>query len=145
MISALRSRLALFLFIAVGGNACTGLVAGPERQSVTPVPASRDSAYVRARRGLQGESFTFDVVDSTAGRLVGTRWPGASAKQGSAEACHISAALQIKGNGNESEVAATSRWVAPVVMEEQAPDVCEKERIALLERIAQVLVPPATP
>ncbi len=142
MITAPPSRVGLLLFLAVSGNACTGLTAGPESRSVIPVPASRDSAYVRARRGLQGESFTLDVVDSTGGRLVGTRWPSASAKQGSSEACHVSAVLQINGSSEQSEVASTSRWVAPGAMAGEAPDVCEKERIAVLERIAQVLVPP---
>ena len=145
MIATSPARTGLLLFLALSGNACTGLIAGPESQSVTPVPASRDSAYVRARRGLQGESFTLDVVDSTGGRLVGTRWPSSSAKQGSSEACHVSVALQIKGNADGSEVGSTSRWVAPGAMEDKAPDVCEKERTAVLERIAQTLVPAATP
>ena len=116
-----------------------------ESQSVTPVPASRDSAYVRVRRGLQGESFTLDVVDSTGGRLVGSRWPSSSAGQGSSEACHVSVALQVKGDADQSEVASTSRWVAPGAMDGMAADVCEKERTAVLERIAQTLVPGATP
>ena len=143
--SAAASRIGLLLFLAVGGNACTGLIAGPESRSVTAVPASRDSAYVRARRGLQGESFTLDVVDSAGGRLTGTRWPSSTAKQGSSEACHVSVALQIQGNAGQSEVASTSRWVAPGAMEDKAPDVCEKERTGVLERIAQTLVPADTP
>jgi hypothetical protein len=39
------------LLVVIG--ACTGRVAGPERSEVTPVPASRDSAYVRARRAQE--------------------------------------------------------------------------------------------
>jgi hypothetical protein len=75
------------LLLALGTAACSGMAAGPETASVTPVPASRDSAYVRARRArraLQGESFTLDVVDSAGGRLTGTRWPSANAQQGTA-------------------------------------------------------------
>jgi hypothetical protein len=125
--------------------ACTGLVAGPEQNSVTPVPASRDSAYVRARRALQGESFTMDVTDSVGGRLIGTRWPSASAQQGSSAACHVSLALSIRGDATRSEVSSTSRWVAPGGMSDQAPKVCEQERAEVLERTVQVLVPPATP
>src|SRR5919112_2883737 len=97
----------LALLIGSAG-ACTGLVTGPERSSVTPVPASRDSAYTRARRALQGESFTMDVTDSLAGRLVGTRWPSASAQQGSSAACHVMVALSVRGDAMRSEVAATS-------------------------------------
>ena len=139
------ARTFLLLLIATGVGACSGLVAGPESSSVTPVPASRDSAYVRARRALQGESFTMDLVDSTKGVLIGTRWPSASAQQGSQATCHVSVALQIQGDDNRSEVATTSRWVAPGGMSDKAPKVCEEERKQVLDRTAQVLVPAATP
>ena len=135
----------LLLLIATGAGACSGLLAGPESSSVTPVPASRDSAYVRARRALTGESFTMDVVDSTRGVLTGTRWPSASAQQGSQAACHVTVALRIQGDDNRSEVATTSRWVAPGGMSDKAPKVCEEERRQVLDRTAQVLVPAATP
>ncbi|MEP7228284.1 MAG: hypothetical protein ABI785_13030 [Gemmatimonadales bacterium] len=139
------SRLYLLLLIASGAGACSGLVAGPESTSVTPIPASRDSAYVRARRALQGESFTLDVVDSAGGRLTGTRWPSASARQGTAAACHVSVALQVRGDNNQSEVSSTSRWVAPGGMSDKAPTVCETERSQVLDRTAQVLAPGPTP
>lgn len=132
--------------LALGALACTGRVAGPEASSVTPVPASRDSAYVRARRALQGESFTLDVIDSAGGRLTGTRWPSPSSAQlGTATACHVMLALQIRGDGSRSEVASTSRWLAPGSMSDKAPTVCEQERTQVLERTNQVLVPPPTP
>src|SRR5687767_11937833 len=98
------SSFPLIFILASGTAACTGLVAGPERTSVTPVPASRDSAYVRARRALQGESFTLDIVDSAGGVLTGTRWPSASAQQGTSAACHVSAALSIDGDETHSKV-----------------------------------------
>jgi hypothetical protein len=135
----------LLLLLGSGAGACTGLVAGPESSSITPVPASRDSAYVRARRALQGEAFTMDLVDSAGGQLIGTRWPSSSAKQGTQSACHVTVALQIQGDATRSEVRTTSRWVAPGGMAEKAPTVCETERSEVLERTAQVLVPPATP
>ena len=142
----LSSTRSLFLVLfASGTGACTGLVAGPETSSVTPVLASRDSAYVRARRALTGESFTMDLVDSTGGHLMGTRWPSSSAKQGSQAACHVTLALQIQGDQTHSEVASVSRWVAPGGMADKAPEVCEEERSQVLERTAQVLAPPATP
>jgi hypothetical protein len=134
----------LALMLSATG-ACTGLVAGPERSEVTPVPASRDSAYVRARRALQGESFTMEIVDSTAGRLVGTRWPRSSAPQGSQEACHVSVELQVQGDTEQAEVASKSRWISPGGMSDQAPKLCELERSQVLERTAAVLAPPATP
>ena len=121
---------------------CTGLVAGPESSSVTPVPASRDSAYVRAKRALQGENFTMDVVDSTGGRLVGTRWPSSSAQQGSSAACHLKVAVQIQGDATRSNVASTSRWISPGGMSDKAPKVCEQERTQVLERTVAVIVPP---
>jgi hypothetical protein len=139
------SSFALIFIVASGTVACTGLVAGPERTSVTPVPASRDSAYVRARRALQGESFTLDMVDSAGGVLTGTRWPSASAQQGTSAACHVTAALSIDGDESHSRVSSTSRWVAPRGMSDKAPDVCEQERVQVLERTVQVLVPPAAP
>ena len=58
-----RPSLLIVLLGTVGLFGCSGLVAGPEVASTTPVPASRDSAYTRARRGLTAESFTMDVVD----------------------------------------------------------------------------------
>jgi hypothetical protein len=128
------------LLVAIG--ACTGRVAGPERSEVTPVPASRDSAYVRTRRALQGESFTMEVVDSTGGRLVGTRWPRSSAQQGSQEACHVSVALQIQGDRERAEVVSKSRWISPGGMSDKAPKVCEQERSQVLERTTTVIVPP---
>lgn len=139
------SRAYLLLLIASGAGACSGLVAGPESRSVTPVPASRDSAYVRARRALQGELFTLDVVDSAGGRLTGTRWPSASARQGTSAACHVTVALQIQGDNSRAEVTSTSRWVAPGGMSDKAPTVCEEERSQVLDRTAQVLVPAPTP
>jgi len=124
---------------------CSGLLAGPETASVTPVPASRDSAFVRARRALQAESFTLNRVDSTGGQLSGTRWPGSNAQLGTATACHVTVALQIQGDAARSEVATTSRWVAPGSMSDKAPKVCEQERSQVLERTNQVLVPEPTP
>jgi hypothetical protein len=138
------SHMSLLLLLAPGA-ACSGLVAGPESSSVTPILVSRDSAYVRSRRALQGESFTMDVVDSAGGRLTGTRWPSASAQQGTQAACHVMVTLQIQGDDTRSEVASTSRWVAPGGMSDKAPTVCEEERKQVLDRTAQVLVPPATP
>lgn len=126
-------------------SACTGLVAGPESSSMIAVPASRDSAYVRAKRALQGESFTLDVADSTGGVLTATRWPSSSAQQGSSAACHVSLSLQVRGDASRSEVASTSRWIAPAGMMNAAPRVCEQERSQVLERTAQVLVPSPTP
>ncbi len=140
-----RSHTYLLLLLSFSAGACSGLVAGPESSSVTPVPASRDSAYVRSRRALQGEAFTLDVVDSAGGRLTGTRWPSASAQQGTSAACHVMVALQIQGNRNSSEVTSTSRWVAPGGMSDKASTVCEKERSEVLDRTAQVLAPPAAP
>ena len=136
------SRLLPLILAAMG---CSGLLAGPETASVTPVPASRDSAFVRARRALQAESFTLNRVDSTGGQLSGTRWPGSNAQLGTATACHVTVALQIQGDAARSEVATTSRWVAPGSMSDKAPKVCEQERSQVLERTNQVLVPEPTP
>jgi hypothetical protein len=136
----------LLVLLTSGIGACTGLVAGPENSSITPVPASRDSAYVRARRALTGEAFTMDVVDSSGAHLTGTRWPSpSSAKLGTATACHVSVAIEIQGDADRAEVTTVSRWVAPGAMADKAPQVCEQERSQVLERTAQVLVPPPTP
>ena len=94
---------------------------------------------------LQGESFTLDLVDSTGGRLSGTRWPGSNAQLGTATACHVNVALKIRGDATSSEVASTSRWIAPSSMSEKAPKVCEQERSQVLDRTNQVLVPSPTP
>jgi hypothetical protein len=138
------SAASLSLLLA-GTGACTGLVAGPERSDVTPVAPSRDSAYVRAKRALQGENFTLDVTDSTGGRLIGTRWPSSSAVQGSSAACHVSVALQVQGDQAHAEVASKSRRISPGGMSEKAPKVCEQERSEVLERTAAVMCPPPSP
>jgi hypothetical protein len=82
------------------------------------------------------------VVDSTRGRLVGTRFPSSSARLGSAASCRVRLALAIGGNEQQAEVEATSRWLAPEGMSDKAPQVCEQERADMLERIAQTLAPP---
>jgi hypothetical protein len=133
---------AALLWMPVCLNACAGLMAGPESSKVTPVPASRDSAYARARRALTAESFSMDVVDSTGGHLTGTRYATRDAQLGSAAACRMTLALDVRGDGQQAQVASTSRWVAPDRMSDKAPTVCERNRTEVLDRIAQVLNPP---
>jgi hypothetical protein len=125
-------------------SACTGLMAGPESSNQTPVPVSRDSAYTRAHRAVVTEAFTLDVVDSTGGRLIGTRYPSSNAHLGTAAACRVRLALAVGGNEQQAQVAATSRWLAPQAMSDKAPQVCEQERNEVLERIAQTVAPPPT-
>jgi hypothetical protein len=121
---------------------CTGLVAGPEVAASTPVPAPRDSAYTRARRGLTGESFTMDVVDSSHGHLTGTRYPSSSAQLGTSARCRVTVDLNVAGDASAATVSTTTRWVAPEQMADKAPDVCEQERRDVLDRVNLVLVPP---
>ena len=122
---------------------CTGLVAGPEADAVAPVTASRDSAYVRARRAVQAEAFTVDIADSLGGRLTGTRYASSNARLGSPAACRVLLALRIEGDDQKARVATTSRWLAPQPMQEQAATVCEKERADVVTRVAQTIEPPA--
>jgi hypothetical protein len=124
-------------------SGCTGLVAGPESSTQTPVPASRDSAYTRAHRAVVAEAFTLDVVDSTRGQLIGTRFPSSSARLGTAASCRVKLALSVGGNEQQAEVGATSRWLAPQAMSDKAPQICEEERNNVLERIAQTVAPPS--
>jgi len=137
-----RPALALPLALALLGGGCTGLVAGPEVAATTPVLASRDSAYVRARRGLTTESFTMDVVDSTRGRLTGTRYPGSNAQMGTGPRCRVVLAMDVSGGADAGEVSSTSRWVAPKQMADKARQVCEQERRDVLQRLTETLVPP---
>ena len=137
---------ARLLAIATAGplaaTGCTGLAAGPEASAQTPVPVSRDSAWVRARRALTTEAFTVDVVDSTGGRLIGTRYASANTKLGTQPACRMTLALGIRGDAQQSELSSTSRWVASEKMADKAPEVCERERTQVLERIATTVAPP---
>ena len=133
------------VLLVIAGIACSGLVAGPESSTVTPVPASRDSAYVRAKRALQGELFTLDVQDSVGGRLTGTRYPSSNAMAGSSATCRVRVAMQIKGRQQQAEVATTSQWIASEKMSDNAPKLCEQERSEVLERTVAVIVPPPTP
>jgi len=123
--------------------ACTGLTAGPEVSARASAPVSRDSAWVRAKRALQTESFTLDVQDSLTGRLVGLRYPSPTATPGTVSTCRVQLALQVSSAADASEIASTSRWIAPVRMAETKSPLCERERQETLERIQQVIVPPA--
>ena len=122
---------------------CSGLIAGPEVATVTPVPASKDSAYTRARRGLTAESFTMDVVDSAHGRLTGTRYPSSSAKLGTQAICRVVLAMNVSGGADAAEVSTMTRWVAPEKMADKAPEVCDQERQEVLDRLGQTLAPAA--
>ena len=121
-------------------TAC-GLTAGPEVGAVTPVPASRDSAWVRAKRALTAEVFTLDVQDSVGGRLTAMRYPSASAKLGTAAACRVQLAMKLEGSTESAQVTSASRWIAPEVMVSDHPDGCEKERQETLDRILLVVAP----
>jgi hypothetical protein len=140
-----RAYARLFAIAAASSLAttgCTGLAAGPEARAQTHVPVARDSGGLRARRALTSEAFTVDVVDSTGGRLVGTRYASAGAKQGTQPACRMTLALGIRGDAQQSELSSTSRWVASEKMADKAPEVCERERTQVLERIASTVAPP---
>ena len=121
--------------------ACTGLSAGPEVSSVAPVPASKDSAWVRAKRALTAEVFTLDVQDSVGGRLTAMRYPSATAKVGTPAACRVQLAMAIRGTAESPEVASTSRWIAPEAMAGSDVGVCEKDRQETLDRILAVVAP----
>ena len=138
-----RPTLLIALLGTTGLAGCSGLIAGPEVASTTPVPASRDSAYTRARRGLTAESFTMDVVDSVHGRLTGTRYPSSGARLGTPNVCRVVLAMNVSGGADAAEVSAMTRWVAPDEMADQAADVCDEERQGVVDRITQTLVPPA--
>jgi hypothetical protein len=130
------------IWTLIVASACTGLAAGPESKAQLPVPASRDSAYVRARRALQAETFTMDVVDSSGGRLAGTRYPSNNAKLGSGAACRVKLMLNVQGDAQKADVTTISQWVASTQMSSQASQVCEQERAQVVERIGQTVVPP---
>ena len=140
-----RAYARLIAIAAVGSLAatgCTGLAAGPEASAQTPVPVSQDSAWARARRALSSEAFTLDVVDSSGGRLIGTRYASAGAKQGTQPACSMTLALGIRGDAEQAELSSTSRWIASEKMADKAPEDCERERTQVLERIASTIAPP---
>lgn len=123
--------------------ACTGLSAGPEVSAVTPVPASRDSAWVRTKRALTAESFTLDVQDSVGGRITGMRYPSATAKVGTQAACRVHLALQLEGAAERSQLSSSSQWIAPATMASGKRDLCEQDRRETLDRILLVVAPPA--
>lgn len=139
----MQCRHVFSLISTVSAGSCTGLIAGPESSAVSPVSVSRDSAYVRARRGMQAEAFTMDIADSLAGHIVGTRYPSSNAGSGSPAACRVRVVLDVDGNSEKAQVATTSRWLAPESMQEQASKVCEEERTDVLSRVAATIEPPA--
>jgi hypothetical protein len=139
-VSALR-RLTCLAFPLLA--ACTGLVAGPEVAAVTPVPASKDSAWVRAKRALAAEVFTLDVQDSLGGRLTAMRYPSTTAKAGTPAACRVGLTLAIEGSADQTRLASTSRWLGPEISSTTNSQLCEQERQETLDRIVQVVAPPA--
>lgn len=141
-VTVLPPGLALASLWTLGLTGCTGLVAGPETRAATPVPVSRDSAWVRTRRAATAEAVTIDVVDSAGGRIVGTRYSDPKATVGSAASCRLRLTLQIQGDARQAELGTTSRWLAPEQMGDKASKVCEKERTDVLDRIAQTVSPP---
>jgi hypothetical protein len=140
----MRHRLASVLAASSIGllAGCTQLVAGPEVAGTTPVAASRDSTWARARRGLSSETFTMDVVDSSGGHLTGTRYPSSSAKLGTPDICRVVLAMDISGDSREAVVATRTRWVAPRQMAEKDSSMCEENRQEVLDRLNQSLAPP---
>jgi hypothetical protein len=113
--------------------------------AVTPVAASRDSAWVRAKRALTAEVFTLDVQDSLTGHLTAMRYPSATAKVGTAAACRVQVALALEGSAPATSLASSSRWIAPAVSQDSNAKICEQERQATLERIVAVVAPPPAP
>ena len=86
-----------------------------------------------------------DVVDSTHGRLTGTRYPSSNAQMGTAARCRVVLAMDVLGGADAGEVSTTTtRWVAPEQMADKAPRVCEQERHDVVQRLTETLVP-ATP
>ncbi len=144
MVRPVSMLLACVGLVSMSG-ACTGLIAGPEVAASTSIPVSRDSAYVRARRGLSSETFTMDVVDSARGHLTGTRYPSRTAQLGTAASCRVVLAMDLAGDTRESTISTTTRWVAPDAMSNKAPQVCEQERQQVLARLSETLAPPASP
>jgi hypothetical protein len=139
------SRCSYLAALALPLAGCTGLTAGPEVAAVTPVSASRDSAWVRAKRALTAEVFTLDVQDSLAGHLTAMRYPGATAKLGTPAACRVRLDLKLEGTAAGASLASNSRWIAPELSQDSNAKVCEQERQQTLERILAVLSPPPTP
>jgi hypothetical protein len=103
---------------------------------------SRDTAYTRAHRALATELFTFDVIDSSGGRLTAMRYPSSNAQMGAAAACRLKVEYDVSGSASEAEVKTNSRWISAEPMLEKAPTVCEQERKDVLDRVALVIAPP---
>jgi hypothetical protein len=125
-------------------TACTGLAAGPEVSASTPVPVTRDSAWVRAKRALTSEVFSISAEDSAGGHLSAMRYPSATAKVGTVAACRVQLSLTIAGAPNSAELVSTSRWIAPTAMA-TTPSICDQDRKDVLDRIQLTVAPPPQP
>ena len=136
-----RTRIPLAYLSLLLLSACLGLVAGPPAETAATVPVPRDSVWARARRAYQAEGLTVDVADSLQGQLTGLRYPSASAAPGSQATCRVQVALRLAPAAEGTQLAWTSRWVAPEKLAERHPALCEEERGAVLTRIQQTIVP----
>ena len=125
-------------------TACTGLAAGPEVSASTPVPVTKDSAWVRAKRAVQAEVFSISAEDSAGGHLSAMRYPSSTAKVGTVAACRVQLSLTIAGAANNAELVSTSRWIAPTAMA-ATPSICDQDRKDVLDRIQQTIAPPPQP
>lgn len=132
---------ALLLAGSLFSSACTGLQAGPSVQTTASVAVPRDSAWVRARRGFAAEVMTLDMVDSVGGVLTGRRYPKTSDPETSVVQCQIMVKLNLAPSGEGTGTSWDSRWVAPMEMATGKPEMCEKERVAVLDRIQQTIAP----
>ena len=138
-----RSAWGSALLLLAGSSlaSCTGLQAGPVVTTSGTITASRDSAWVRARRGFSAEVMTLDMVDSVGGVLTGRRYPKSSDPETSVVQCQIVVKLKLAPSGEGTDTGWDSRWVAPMELATNKPEMCDRERETVVARIQQTIQP----
>lgn len=120
--------------------ACTGLMAGPTSQASTVVPVGKDSAWVRAKRAMTAEVFSFETQDSANGLLYGVRHPKPGTLEADPLSCRLHVTYRVSGSGGESTVASEALYAVPRGKDGQPTAKCDGEMADALERMAGTIL-----
>ncbi|MBK6423515.1 MAG: hypothetical protein IPF77_15105 [Gemmatimonadetes bacterium] len=139
MRSLFRAPLALATACALL-PACTGLMAGPSAQASSVAPVGKDSAWVRAKRAMTAEVFSFEVQDSINGLIYGVRHPKPGTLEADPLSCRLHVTYRVSGSAGESTVASEALYAVPKGKDGQPTAKCDGEMADALQRMASTIL-----
>ncbi len=120
--------------------ACTGLMAGPASQASTVVPVGKDSVWVRAKRAMTAEVFSFETQDSVNGLLYGVRHPKPGTLEADPLSCRLHVTYRVSGSAGESRVATETLYTVPRGKDGQPTAQCDGELADALSRMSATIL-----